>query len=631
MTVTQPCVSLGTGTLSPDLRVFYQYGMVLGLDDFLQEQTHNLGLDYHHERALHGYGTVYGLHVTTSTPPDAPDDVTVTVEPGMAIDQWGREATVPSAQCARLGAWLAAQEEASAGIVEAHLGSSGELVVYVTAAYSQCPEDLVPLPGQPCSTSTQVQVPSRLRDAWDIELRWAPPAMPAWDAVRRLGRLLNSIQIVPGPDPSLWSDEEAIIDAVLALPSPETPSGAPPGPGPSDGPPPGQVTYRLPADAADAAFDRILTVWVTQVRPQLAPDLTAPDPAWDPAVLLSAITFTAPTPPSATNPVISSYADPDDTGRPYLLHTELIQELRLGGQDSDTPPLVQEAVTLSSTVDSDGVLTLSAWFHLPQPVSLPPTIQVVDQNGQTGAFTTDPVPGPGTFSQLWTLTAPLGSPSDPAFIVTDGDQLSAFFPGTEVLVGDSATTLRAAVAGLSLLDTTGMGDVTAYTSVRGSPSASVPFVTVGFVPSTQTPQGNIPPRLELWFHPQPQGVKENIFVTLRNPSVQVVNDLTGTTLFPLGQESPTSTSEPNIWTIPLTDLDVSFPAYLRLLFFTEQTLVDVTSLPLGSPGTGGTAISGSMPLADWIRASGVRYVGWEGATIVSFARIASLTQGIINV
>ena len=222
---TQPCVSIGTGTLSPDLRVFYQYGMVLGLDDFLQEQTHNLGLDYHHERALHGYGTVYGLAVTTSTPSDAPADVTVTVEPGMAIDQAGREVTVPTAQCARLGAWLAAQEEASAGTVEANLGISGELVVYVVAAYAECPDDLVPLPGQPCSTSSQVQVPSRLRDAWDIELRWVPPAMPAWDVIRQLARLLNSVEIVPGLDPAL-SSEEALIDAVLALPA-QTPSDGP--------------------------------------------------------------------------------------------------------------------------------------------------------------------------------------------------------------------------------------------------------------------------------------------------------------------------------------------------------------------------------------------------------------------
>ena len=102
--------------------------------------------------------------------------------------------------------------------------------------------------------------------------------------------------------------------------------------------------------------------------------------------------------------MILSYSDPDDTGRPYLLHTGLIQELRLGGQADVAPaPPVQEAVTLSSTVDSNGEPTLSAWFHLPEPVSLPPAIQVVDQNGQAGAFTAEVPPGAGPFSELWTL------------------------------------------------------------------------------------------------------------------------------------------------------------------------------------------------------------------------------------
>ena len=397
---TQPCVSLGTGTISPDLRVFYQYGMVLGLNDFLQEQTHNLGLDYHHERALHGYGTVYGLRVTASTPLDAPDDVTLTVEPGMAIDQWGREITVPSAQCARLGTWLAAQEEATQGTIAANLGPSGELVVYVVAAYAECADDLVPLPGQPCSTSAQAQVPSRLRDAWDIELRWAPPPMPAWDVVRQLAGLLNSVQVVAGLAPSL-SSEQAIIEAVLALTSPATPSDAPSMPGP----------YQLPLETADEAFDRIFTVWVTQVRPQLAPDLTAPDPAWDPSILLSAITCIPEMPFSTANPVISAYSDPDNTGRPYLLQTELIQELRLGGTGgSPAVSLVQQAVTLSATADAAGAPTLTAWFHLGQPVSMPGTISVVDgdsadQNVPPVQFSTAPVSGT-PFSQVWTLTAP---------------------------------------------------------------------------------------------------------------------------------------------------------------------------------------------------------------------------------
>ena len=601
MTVSQPCVSLGTGTLSPDLRVFYQYGMVLGLDDFLQEQTHNLGLDYHHERALHGYGTVYGLHVTTTTPADALGDVTVTVEPGMAVDQSGREVTVPAAQCARLAPWFAAQGQAT---VEAQLGSSGELVVYVVAAYAECPDDLVPLPGQPCSTSSQVQVPSRLRDAWNIELRWAPPAMPAWDAVRRLGQLLSSIQIVPGPDISLASDEEAIIEAVLALPSPQTPSGSPPG----------AVTFQLPADAASAAFDRILTVWVTQVRPQLAPDLTAPDPSWDPAVLLATITVTPQMPFPAAGPAILSYSDPDDTGRPYLLHTGLIQELRLGGQ-ADVAPPVQEAVTLSSTVDSNGEPTLSAWFHLPWPVQLTSDIQVTDQNGQTADFIPEAEPsGAGPFSDLWTLSAPTGSPAGPAFTVTDGDQLKATFPGSTVLVGNSATPLAAAIAGQGVLNTTAAGDVTAYTAVRGSPPASVPFVTVSYVPDDR-------PFLELWFHPQSQDVAENVTVTVKSPSVLMSDPARGNQLFPT---QPTATAQPNVWNIywPPASAKEAFPAYLRLVILTEQTQLDVVT----TPPHGGTPQHVTKTLAVWINMTGVRFVGWEGPTIEAFARVVSNPQ-----
>ena len=600
MTVTQPCVSVGTGTLSPDLRVFYQYGMVLGLSDFLQEQTHNLGLDYHHERALHGYGTVYGLHVTTSTPLDAPDDVTVTVEPGMAVDQWGREVTVPSAQCARLGAWLAAQEQASAQTVEkSHLGNSGELVIYVVAAYAECPDDLVPLPGQPCSTSAQVQVPSRLRDAWDIDFRWAPPAMPAWDAVRQLSQLLNSVQIVTGAGLSPAGDEEAIIEAVLAIPSSETPSGSPPGP----------VTYQLPADSAAAAFDRILTVWVTQVRPQLAPDLTAPDPAWDPAVLLSTVTFTVQTPFSAQNPVITSYSAPDDTGRPYLLHTELIHEMRLGGSAGAAP--AQEAVTLSSTVDAAGVPTLSAWFHLDQPVSLPPTIQVADENGQVGDFSTAAATGPSgpagpagspSFAELWTLSAPPGSPQGADFTVTDGDQLSATFPGTDVAVGNSATTLAAVAAGQSFLNTASTGDVTAYTTARMPSPVSIPFVTVSYFPPYDANQAryNVEQGIELWFHPQPTPSQSVVVTEL---SVQVVDDTDGTVAT---IQTPTQLGS-NVWLI-----QGRFFGYLRLLFSTDGTTVTVGT----QPGT-------TMSLTEWIADSGVRYVGCEDKdqTIVAFARI----------
>ena len=82
-----PCVSLATGTLSPDQRVNYAYGMVLGLDEFLQEQLHTLAKDYLHERALHGFGTVFGMAVATA-PVDGAPDFQISVTTGMANDQF---------------------------------------------------------------------------------------------------------------------------------------------------------------------------------------------------------------------------------------------------------------------------------------------------------------------------------------------------------------------------------------------------------------------------------------------------------------------------------------------------------------------------------------------------------------
>ena len=284
---------------------------------------------------------------------------------------------------------------------------------------------------------------------------------------------------------------------------------------------------------------------------------------------------------------------------------------------------MQQAVTLSSTVNSDGV-TLDAWFHLPDPVSLPATIQVADENGQTAAFTTEVASGAGPFSPLWTL-----SPPSSGFTVTDGDQLAVTFPGTAVLVGNSATTLAAVATG-NLLDAAGTGDVTAYTTVRGTFPASVSFVTVSYVPLN----GNIPAHIELWFHPQPQGVSENVFIELTSPSVEVYNDLTGAKLFPLAGESPTATANQNIWTIPVTGTMLktlqTAPSYLRLVFSTAQTTVDfgvLRPIPLpvtpGGINTGLPILRPSVSLAEWVNSTGIRYVGWEGSTIVAFARIAA--------
>ena len=608
-----PCVSLTTGTLGDDLRVNYQYGMVLGLGEFLQEQEHFLFLDHLHERALHGYGTAYGAHVTLLAAPDDPHEAVVTVEPGLVIDQWGREVVIRTPQCARLGAWLAAQETAGPGTVASHLGPSGELVLYVVASYAECPDDLVPLPGQPCSSSAQLQVPSRLRDAWDIELRWGPPLMEGWDGDRKLAALLNSVELVAGLAPG-QSSEDDLVAAVRALPLSVLPGPSDPPWPPVVGSPVGPATYQLPAETADDALDRILTVFATEVRPQLVPALTSPDPASDPAVLLTTLVVTPAHPFSASAPALDGWADPDDTGRPYLLHTRLIQELRrTGGAVAVVGSKgAKEFVSLAATADLGGVPALSAWFHLDAPVLLPATVTVTRATGEQADFTTAALPSArssGSFSDLWSLAAPGG------LTVGAGEQLEVTFPGTGVLVGDSATTLAAAGASGQVpgLDTSAGGDLVAYVAVPGAAPPSQSLVTTTFVPAGAAAQ-----HFELWFHPIAAGNTETL--TVVRPVVQLRDDMTGAPM-PVG--NPTATAHPDVWILPGSDTKLVSPTYLRIEVDAQKTVVRT----LGGQ---------EMPLARWIHQSGLRYVGWSPTSTVgpesvtTFLRVSSPIIGATN-
>jgi hypothetical protein len=620
----QPCISLATGTISPDLRVNYEFGMVLGLNEFLQEQQYFLDKDYLHERALHGYGTVSGLEVTTSTPTGTPADVTITVAPGIAIDQWGREIVVRSAQCARLGAWLGQQLQKDPGAIGEHLGLSGDLTVYVVASYAECPDDLVPLPGQPCSSSAETQVPSRTRDAWNVELRWTRPAMPAWDGLLYLARLLDAVEIVAGLDPAL-SSEEDIIAAVRALPGEELQPGFPFLPlGSPPGSPPGPPVYRLPAATAFDALDRILTVWVTEVRPQLNPNLIQPDPTWDPAVLLSTITFSATGGAPPANPAITSAA-PDDGGRPFLLNTQLIQELRtLTGVAIPPPPppppppkQPEQLVSISSGVDADGRLTLSAWFHLDQPVLVPGPVKVAaEETALSLDFDVTAVsPDAQGLASLWSLTAP----ADPNGVIPispfpDGSHVTAFFDTTQVQVNAAGTTLAGWIAAHNVvpLGLTGSGQLIAC-AVVGIPTIAMDFVTITALNADQIPlaPGNAvkPAFLELWFHPDPGGLSSEVTLA-KAGSVSVHEESTGSTVT-VRQRRQLFT---NIWVIQLQKLPpVKSGFYLRVEFPAGATEVI-------RPVAG---VSRTTTLDQYMQETGIRFVGWDSNTghVVAFCRV----------
>jgi len=616
--MTDTCVSLTTGTLSPDQRVNYAYGMVLGVDDFLTEQQHRLEKGYLHERALHGYGTVYGLQVTTGQATEDPDDVLVRVSTGMLVDQFGREAVITCDQCARLGAWLAAREQASPGTVASHRGPSGELVVYVVARYASCLDALVPLPGTPCSSSAQSSVASRIRDAWDVDLTFELPPMPRWDTDRRLARLLGSVEIVAGL-PQHESSEDDIIAAVLALP-------ARAGDGPddllSDLPAPGSPSsltgLRLPAETAADALDRIFTVWVTQVRPFFEPDLTTPEEA-DPSgpdgtqeILLSTIRFQAADPFDPLDPAITAVDEPDDEGRPYLLHTRLIQELRSLREAGQVTVRPRELLTLAPSVDGNGLLTLDAWFHLSRPVSLDKQVDVLTESETAAQFATsatDPAGNPLQFSHVWRLTAPAGFPT------RDGEQLLTRFPTDQVFVGDNSTTLEDLVDdGLVLLNSADQ-EVVAYATVEIDPKVIVPRPrpaepSVEFVTITSDLTDNKFPHLELWFHPQPRGPRDDVFV-IKEPAFSIFDEMTGN---PVSIRQLTQDQlYRNVWEVTTDPPDNQrpFPAYLRLVFRTKEIIVEEQGIQLS--------------LAQWIQKDKILFIGWDRPKleIIAFARVAA--------
>ncbi|HEY7066784.1 MAG TPA: hypothetical protein VIC57_09375 [Candidatus Dormibacteraeota bacterium] len=483
--VNQKCVSLADGTLSPDLRVNYEFGLVLGVDDFRQEQLYFLEKEYLYNRALHGYGTVYGLKVRTSRPPDNAHEVVVQIEPGLGLDQWGRPIVLRNAQCARLGAWLAKQEQQQPGIVASRRGVSGDLQLYVVATYDECSEALVPLPGQPCSSSESTQAPSRIRDSFNLELRWEPPSMPAWDAVRKFADLLAHVRFEANLPPGS-SDEPTILALVRGLDQPG-PLDLGGGSGLPTSPPlgPGDV-LRLPAETAREALDRIFTVWTTEVRAsRLQPDLTDPEASGAEAgILLARIDCVPDEPLSPSDPRILDVLDPDDTGRPFLLHTQLIQELMLLNGQGETAPLPRAFATLAVTASR----TVQAWLHHPAPLVLPTppaTALTLLADGQPLALTNV---APLGLPNLFALTVAQPAVIAPGARIELRARLDAIHVQNGSTLADSLPAL-----GFDYADRDGL-TVSAF-AVAGLVPASRELVTF----NTLAPPGGVP-RLALWFH-----------------------------------------------------------------------------------------------------------------------------------
>jgi hypothetical protein len=385
--VTSRCISFDQGSSDCLQRVNYEFGLVLGVDEFVDEQCYFLEKEYQHNRSLHGYGTVSGLLVSAGA---NGDDIEIQVERGIGIDQYGRVFILLTAQCASLLSWLADHE----------LGA-GDQTIYVVARYAECETALVPIAGQPCATSDQLLAPARLQDSFEIDLVLAPPDHSARDAVVNLSEFLSRFRVDPnaadlgdlgsagrlvniiGPlfIKQATGDFRTHVDQAV-----ETITGTAGA----------RIIPILPLAVEDMLND-IFTYWVTEVRPTLVPDLIDPEmpalaggqpPAAD--ILLARIDLTI---PAQGAPVLEDIAV-DNTTRPYLLHTQLIQELYdipdLAGEGGAAP--ARELAEWASIMDVSQ-RTLSLWLHIGEDLNLQPNenirLQRVRPDGSLEQLTID--------------------------------------------------------------------------------------------------------------------------------------------------------------------------------------------------------------------------------------------------
>ncbi len=299
--------------LPPNKRVNYTFGMVLGEQDFRQEQAH---FEWKHRISnllLHGYGTVCGLHVTARPLSDG-SDVEIYVSSGYAVSPRGDWIWVDHDQCARIGAWLQRHSSDLPGF-----SGPGSYTAYVSLCYDECLVDLVPVAGRACASEEDTRAPSRILETFRTEFSWDAPEQGREDHFRAFGDLLQRIEIIPeSGSPTDPDDSAYLIDLVRNLGLEESP--------PTLSPP--EDSIGLYASTLCETMREALAVWVTEVCPRFEPTSDC--------ILLAAIRFDV----DAAGALVVDSVEIDNDARPVLVPDRLKQELfcLLGGQGGGTGP-----------------------------------------------------------------------------------------------------------------------------------------------------------------------------------------------------------------------------------------------------------------------------------------------------
>jgi competence ComEA-like helix-hairpin-helix protein len=372
---------LDPAVLDPRKRVRYATGLVLGVDEFQQEQSYLMERDRRHQRTLHGYGTVHGLDVRVRLRDGEPE---VLVMPGLAVDPAGRDICVLEPQCARLNAWLADHADE---VREAAGSFPDGAALHVVLCYRECETDTVPIPGSPCRSEDATQVASRIADHFELALTTEPPDHAEEDAVRRFGALLRRFR-VSDEAPVLTAD--AVATLVRALPEAPAPGGGD-----------GSTALHLHPDDAAELLRLAFRVWTVEVRPHLAGEGGCTPPPRDACVALGRVDVALAEADGTLSVDAEAPAGPGGVagvrvrqrGRPYLLSTRVLQEwlalcTRVAAEEPGSFPEDEILLALNDLIDveaSPGEGDVLTWDGVSGSwTARPPEAGTVDHGALSG-------------------------------------------------------------------------------------------------------------------------------------------------------------------------------------------------------------------------------------------------------
>ena len=328
--------------INPFYALRYQFGMLLGVEDFDAAQAYARGKTRLHNAWLHRAGVVWGFGVTA--PPVSITDPTlrgeIQVDPGLALDSLGHELHLDAAACINVGAWYA-KHKSDAGFPQLDPVTGGAIPARVEVRFRACLARQVPAMSEPCEGGSAGTAYSRAFETVEIRLVPDDLAAPPVASPYHLLRVLFGLETAAAPP---TDHEQAVLDALAAI---------------------AVLPLDQQARAFLAAFRRFAALDVIGLRPGHSADLsrTLLVPGEEDAPVLLARINLGMKPDTTGGGFHLDTAVIDPTVRPSHVATSTIQELNLIAATGVAPAALGPrfdratlAVTPSGDVANPGIV-----------------------------------------------------------------------------------------------------------------------------------------------------------------------------------------------------------------------------------------------------------------------------------